>query len=237
MNALYLGGLIARQCHQFVTDMDLSRLDLSLETTECMVRTAYTLYRHIESFFGVILADIDVFQIWKQCLAGVPRNVPRGLCDIVTLCSGYRDDLHILQAQFCGQFLDLLLDLLKPLPVISHQIHFIDGKDEITDSHQITDPCMTAGLHQHALLGVDQDHGQVGKGCTYRHVSGIFLMTRCVGHDETSLVCREITVCHVDGDALFSLCHQSIQKQGVVDRSSAASHFTVKLQGFLLICI
>ena len=52
--------LIARQSHDCITDRYSATLDLSLETTERVIRTADTLYRHIEAFFLLLFAHIDI---------------------------------------------------------------------------------------------------------------------------------------------------------------------------------
>ena len=62
-NALYLCMLIAWQGNNIIANGNASALDLSLKTTECMIRTAYTLYRHIKALFLLFLADINVLKI------------------------------------------------------------------------------------------------------------------------------------------------------------------------------
>ena len=47
-NCLYRSCFIARQCCDGLSCMNMTTLDLSLESTEFMIRTAHTLYRHIE---------------------------------------------------------------------------------------------------------------------------------------------------------------------------------------------
>ena len=50
---------------------------------------------------------------------------------------------------------------------------------------------------------------------------------REVCHNKASLVGGKITVSHINSDALLTLCHQSVQKQGIVDGAAAASHLAV----------
>ena len=69
---------------------------------------------------------------------------------------------------------------------------------------------MTSGLIQHSLGGVNQNYCKIGKGCTNRHVSGIFLMTGGVGNNKTAVVCGEIAVGNIDGDTLFTFCKQTV---------------------------
>ena len=75
INTFYFCLFIAWQRCQLVSHMDISIFYLSLETTEGMVRTAHTLYRHIKALLTVILCNINILEIRKQCLACVPRNI------------------------------------------------------------------------------------------------------------------------------------------------------------------
>ena len=67
--------LIAWQSHDCITDRYSATLDLSLETTERVIRTADTLYRHIESLLRVTVMDIYRFQIAQQRLSGIPGDM------------------------------------------------------------------------------------------------------------------------------------------------------------------
>ena len=86
---------------------------------------------------------------------------------------------------------------------------------------------MSSCLDEHALLGIHQDYGKICKGCSDCHVSCVLLMSRCICHDKASLVCCKIPVGNVDRDTLLTLCHQSVQQKGVIDRTAAASDLTV----------
>ena len=75
MDALYLCGLVAWECVDLVSDVDLTILDLALETSKCMVRTAYSLNRHVESCLCVILRDIYILKVCEERWSLIPRNV------------------------------------------------------------------------------------------------------------------------------------------------------------------
>ena len=232
-----MSALFTRKNCDLIAVFDGSVLNLSLESTELMVRTADTLYRHVKSFFFVALFDIYIFQIGKQDFAVVPADVLGSLCDVVAFRCRYRNDLHMLKTKFAGKFCDLFFDCLEFLLVISDQIHFVYCKYKITDSHQGADSCMASGLYQHALGCIYEDNCKVCKGCAYSHVSCILFVTRCISYDKASVVSCEVTVCNVDGNTLFTLFHQSVKKQGVVNLTAAASYSGIQLQRFLLICI
>jgi hypothetical protein len=82
---------------------------------------------------------------------------------------------------------------------------------------QMCDERVPAGLRQHAVAGVDQNDGQIGRGCAGRHVARILLVARRIGDDEFAFRRREVAVGDVDGDALFALGAQAVGEQGEVD--------------------
>ena len=75
MDALDLCGLVAWECVDLVSDVDLTVLYLTLETSEGVVRTAHSLNRHIEPCLCVILCDIYILKVCKECGTLIPRNV------------------------------------------------------------------------------------------------------------------------------------------------------------------
>ena len=193
--------------------MNLAIFHLTLKASECVVRTAYTLYRHIETYFVVVFGNVNIFQVCQECLTVIPFDVV-GFCrNIVAFCRRNRNNLDISKAEFFGKFLDLCFDLVESLFAVIHKVHFVDGKYKIFDSHQLTDSCVASCLYEHALFCVDQNDCKVGKGSSYCHVSCVFFMSRCVRNDEASFLCRKVTVRNVDRDSLLALCHQSVEKQ------------------------
>ena len=97
---------------------------------------------------------------------------------------------------------------------------------------------MTAGLGDDAGTGIYQDDGQVGSRTAGNHVTGILFVSRSVGDDELTVVGREITVSHVDGDTLFTFGFQSVEQQGIVDVFAGVTHtLAVAFQGIKLVFI
>ncbi len=72
---------------------------------------------------------------------------------------------------------------------------------------------MPAGLGQHAFAGVDQHHGDIGRGGAGGHVAGVLFVARAIGHDELTLVGGKEAVGHIDGDALFAFGGQAVDQQ------------------------
>ena len=77
---------------------------------------------------------------------------------------------------------------------------------------------MAAGLGQHALAGIDQDHRQVGGRGSGDHVAGILFVPRRIGDDEGPPGCRKESVGNVNGDALFPLGSEAIDQQRKIER-------------------
>src|SRR5579862_3495494 len=75
---------------------------------------------------------------------------------------------------------------------------------------------MPACLFSNTMAGIYQYNGKVSRRCSGYHVPGILNMSGCICNDELSLWSRKITVCHINGNALFALCFQSISKQSKV---------------------
>ena len=99
----------------------------------------------------------------------------------------------------------------------THQIHLVDGDDEVPDAQQIRDEGMAARLRQYAVARVDQNDGEIGSGCAGRHVARVLLMAGRIGDDEFAFGRGEVAVRDVDGDALFAFGAQAIGKQRQID--------------------
>ena len=91
------------------------------------------------------------------------------------------------------------------------------------------------GLREQALGGVDQDHGEVCRRSTRRHISGVLLVARCIGDDELPSGGTEIAVGHINGDTLFALSSQPIRQQGEIKRSSRAVDLAFLHRGELVL--
>ena len=76
---------------------------------------------------------------------------------------------------------------------------------------------MPAGLGEHALAGVDEDHGDVGGRRAGDHVAGVLLVARGVGDDELAVLGREEPVGDVDRDALLAFGRQTVEEEREVE--------------------
>ena len=76
---------------------------------------------------------------------------------------------------------------------------------------------MTPGLDQHALAGIDQDHGKVRRARPGHHVAGVLFVPGAIGDDELAPLGGEEAIGDVDGNALFAFGRQAIDQQGKIN--------------------
>ena len=95
MDALNMNMLLSWKSDNLVTNRYTSCLNLTLEATEFMIGTAYSLNRHVEAFFFLSIININLLKIRKKCLTLIPRNIFRLSCYIVTLSCRNRDNNYI----------------------------------------------------------------------------------------------------------------------------------------------
>ena len=99
-----------------------------------MIWTADALNGHVEAFF-VNGTDIDLLEVVEQCRTVVPCHRRRLLRDIIALCRRYRNELDIVKMKLLLQGLDLRLDLLEARLRVVDEVHLVDGKDKVPDTH------------------------------------------------------------------------------------------------------
>ena len=104
-------------------------------------------------------------------------------------------------------------DLLR----VTHEIHLVHGEQDVPNAEQRDDASMASSLREQAFSGINEDHRQVGGGRTRRHVPGVLLVARRVGHDEAPGRCGKKPVGDVDGYALLSFGLQAIHQQRKVE--------------------
>ena len=93
------------------------------------------------------------------------------------------------------------------------QIHFVHAHHEVLDAQQGSNEAVPVRLLHHAVTGVDEDDGEVGRGSSRDHIARVLHVARCIGDDELAFGRRKIAVRHIDGDALLTFGAQSIGQQ------------------------
>ena len=72
---------------------------------------------------------------------------------------------------------------------------------------------MAACLRDNISSCINKDDGEVGCRAACYHVSCVLFVSRSVGDDELSQVCREVAVGNIDGDAFLALCLESVEQE------------------------
>ena len=76
---------------------------------------------------------------------------------------------------------------------------------------------MALCLQYRAVAYIDQHEREIGRRRARDHVARVLHVARSVGNDELAARRGEVTVGHVDGDALFALGAQAVGEQCEVD--------------------
>ena len=109
------------------------------------------------------------------------------------------------------------LDLVEDLLRVVDEVELVDGEDDVADAEQRHEVAVAAGLGEHALARVDQDHRELGGRRAGDHVARVLLVARRVGDDELAALGREEPVGDVDGDALLALGGEAVDEQREVE--------------------
>ena len=141
--------------------------------------------------------------------------------DVVAIQGTDRDHGQIRYAEPPNDLVDLIDDVLEPVPVPAHQIHLVDAHHDVLDSEQRGDVRVPSSLGDDAAPGVDQHERDVGGRRAGEHVAGVALVPRSVGKDERSSLGREEPVGDVDRDPLLALGAQTIGDRREIQRSPA----------------
>ena len=179
---------------------------------------------HGEAAIGevAVAGELDLLEVMQQRRA-LPPGHPLGRVDeVVAVKRGDRDRQLILDAEGSGEVVELLLDLLEPCLVEVDEIHLVDGEDEVGDSEKRRDQGVAAGLLDHALAGIDEHDGDVGRRGAGHHVPRVLDVARGVGELEAALRGDEAAVGDIDRDPLLALGAQAVGEQREVDVAVAA---------------
>ena len=99
------------------------------------------------------------------------------------------------------------------------EVHLVDARARRAGARAARDVGVTAGLLDHALARVDEDHRDVGGRCARDHVARVLHVPRRVGEMEAAARRDEVAVGDVDRDPLLALGPQAVGEQRQVDVS------------------
>ena len=118
-----------------------------------------------------------------------------------------------------GKAGEVVADAVEHAAIEVEQVHLVDGQDEVRDAEQVRDARVAPRLLAHAVPGVDEQDGDVGRRRAGRHVARVLLVARRVGEDELPPRGCEVAVGDVDRDALLALGAQAVGEEREIDRT------------------
>ena len=213
------------------------------------VGALHELYGEMEVLrrFGHTFACGQALQHLQQRAALVPRGVGAFVHDVVAIEGGDGDEAGFRQAEGVGQFAVGGGGGVEFFLAEAEQVHFVDGHDDVRAAQVAQDGGVAFGLRQQLqrllgkieLSGVYEQYGGVGGGGAGYHVAGVLFVAGGVGDDKFAAGGGEVTVGHVDGDALFAFGFEAVGEGGEIDRALAAAAFEaaylVAEQGFAVV--
>ncbi len=104
-----------------------------------------------------------------------------------------------------------------------NEVHFVDGDDDVTNAQQRHDEAVPFGLSHHPMPRVNQDHGEIRGAGSRCHVASVLFVARSVRDDEFAFGGTEVTIGHVDRDALLAFFLQAVSCQCRVKLSANGS--------------
>jgi hypothetical protein len=176
-----------------------------------------------------------VLEVIEQRRALVPGHVLRALDDVLAVDGRGGDERHVGRLEPRAELAELLLDLLEPQLRVADQVHLVDAHDQVPDPEQRRDERVPAGLLDHALAGVDQEHRDVGGRGARDHVARVALVPGRVGDDELPVRGLEVPVRDVDRDPLLALGPQAVGQERQVESALAVPALGRRPQGLELV--
>jgi len=227
-----------RQSHYFVSLAYDSGCHLTTESPEVEVRTKYILYRKAEITKVIIAVDMDCFQKIEQGKSFIPRSSFRLIHHIVSIECGQWNTSHIGNPQGSYKLLILCYNLIEALFRKIYQVHLVDSQHYMLDSQQRYQKCMTSCLSNYSHTGIYQNNSQIGGRTAGYHITGILFVPRSISNDKFTVIGRKVAISHINRNALFTLCFQAIQQQGIINVfAGIAQPLAITLQCIKLILI
>src|SRR5207249_7013868 len=119
--------------------------------------------------------------------------------------------------------LELIANFQKTLFAPVYEVHFVDRDNQVRDAQQRSQISVAPALFDDSRPCVHQHDGEVGGGSPGDHVARVLHVAGSVGNDEFTARCGEITIGHVNGNALFALGAETIGEIGKINLASAGN--------------
>ena len=176
------------------------------------------LHRQTEcGVFRSTFPQFDAFKMFQQRRAFVPRHRIRARDEVFATQGGKRNRLHLRDAELFRQGAVSGFDAREVFLRIPDEIHLVHRQQYALHAEQAQDVTVTQRLRQHAFAHIHQHDGDIRRGCAGGHVARVLRMAGAIGDDEAAFFRGEISIRHVDGDALLALGGKPVQQQRVID--------------------
>ena len=218
-NILHPGLDAGWQHFDRVADRNAARFDATEIAAIVGVPThpgaAHQLHRKTKiaiNFFGLPGCFTGLQQL-QQRFARIPIEFPAALDDHVTIECRDRDEIEFGKMQFLAKVDELSADRVEHITRVCDQVHLVDCQYNVADTEQRGNHGVPPRLCLQTLAGIDQNNRQVCRAGTGHHIARVLLVPRGIGDDEAALDGGEITVRHIDGDALLALGCEAIGQE------------------------
>jgi hypothetical protein len=202
--------------HHLVARAQRAGGDAAAIAAEAVIRAIDVLHRHPERQCRIVGRGLRVLQRRQQRGAAVPRHMRAGAGDVVAFARDDRNGGDRQRAQLTAQRVEIRHDAVEHRLLVAHQVHLVDGQNQLTDAQQGRDGGMSARLHQQTLARIHKQDRQICGRCTGNHVARVLMMPGRIGQDEAAPCRLEESIRDVDGHALLALGSEAIDQQGIV---------------------
>ena len=146
-----------------------------------------------------------------------PRHLGGALDDVLTVLGGDRDEVDGGEAEGLEEGRVFGDDLPVGHLGVVDEVHLVHQHDELLHTQEGEQEGVAAGLVHDAFLGVDEQERGGGAGGAGHHVLEELLVARGVDDRVGALLRAEEDARGVDGDVLFLLFDQGVEKEGVFE--------------------
>ena len=168
--------------------------------------------------------QLDTFQVFEQCRAGVPGRVLRLVHDVVAELRRDRDRGDFRCADIRGQFVEVCYQFCESLGREVDEVDLVDRGDDVRYTDQRRDTRMPTCLAQQAFSGVDEQHRDMGVRRSGERVAGVALVPGSIGEHVAARGAGEEPIGDVDGDPLLALGTQTVGERGQIDVAVVGRH-------------
>ena len=201
-----------RGYYNIVAYLNLTGGNISGEATKILIRAAHPLHRQTKTLRALQRLNLDGFQMLQQCWACVPGHCVTIKNHVIAFQSRQGNRSNRSNIQSLRQHLILLENIFKNGLVVIDQIHFIHCQHNVFDAQQTDDITVSACLCQQAFAGIDKHYSDIGRRSASRHITGVLFMPGAIGNDKFAPLSIEITIRHINGDALLTLGFKTIEQ-------------------------